>query len=590
MTGKVIDIDAIIQPDNLARELVDKFISWDIARRNWLDQKVELRNYLFATSTVGTTNETLPWKNKTHRPKLTQIRDNLHANYMSALFPKRNWFQYIGNNEEEENKEKRRVIEAYVSNKVRLSEFVTKMSRLVLDYIDYGNAFAQVDFVRKTITDTGGEEREVYVGPVLNRISPYDIVFNPLAPDFINSPKMIRNIVSLGEIKKIIEEQPERGYLADVFTKIVELRRTLQSEGSDDFEKNEALQIDGFSNFHEYLSSGMVELIQVYGDIYDVETGEYKKNRIITIADRSYVLQDEEIQTYSGNPAIFHAGWRLRPDNLYAMGPLDNLVGLQYRLDHLENLKADVFDLIAFPPLKIIGDVSDFRWGPLEKIYIAEDGDVTTMQLDTAALNADLQIAEIERTMEEMAGAPREAMGIRTPGEKTAFEVDVLQNAASRVFRNKVQYFEEIFVEPILNAFLEIGRRNLDTVDQIRIFDEETDAAVFQSITREDLTATGAIRAIGARHFAEKAETVQNLVNFMNSGVGQDEAVKAHFSGFKIAKMMEDLLDLQAYDLVSRNVRLMEAEETQRLANSAEQGLAEEDLTSGLETAQLQLP
>jgi hypothetical protein len=41
------------------------------------------------------------------------------------------------------------------------------------------------------------------------------------------------------------------------------------------------------------------------------------------------------------------------------MGPLDNLVGMQYRIDHLENLKADVFDLIAFPPLKIKGYVED---------------------------------------------------------------------------------------------------------------------------------------------------------------------------------------------------------------------------------------
>jgi hypothetical protein len=27
------------------------------------------------------------------------------------------------------------------------------------------------------------------------------------------------------------------------------------------------------------------------------------------------------------------------------MGPLDNLVGLQYRIDHLENAKADALDL-----------------------------------------------------------------------------------------------------------------------------------------------------------------------------------------------------------------------------------------------------
>jgi len=97
-----------------------------------------------------------------------------------------------------------------------------------------------------------------------------------------------------------------------------------------------------------------------------------------------------------------------------AMGPLDNLVGMQYRIDHLENLKADVFDLIAFPPIKQKGYVEDWNWGPGEKIFMAEDADVESLAPDTTALNADQQIHELEMQMEEMAGAPKEAMGIRS--------------------------------------------------------------------------------------------------------------------------------------------------------------------------------
>jgi hypothetical protein len=33
--------------------------------------------------------------------------------------------------------------------------------------------------------------------------------------------------------------------------------------------------------------------------------------------------------------------------------------------------------------------------------------------------------------MEEMAGAPKEAMGFRSPGEKTKYEVQRLESAAS---------------------------------------------------------------------------------------------------------------------------------------------------------------
>ena len=55
------------------------------------------------------------------------------------------------------------------------------------------------------------------------------------------------------------------------------------------------------------------------------------------------------------------------------MGPLDNLVGMQYRIDHLENLKADVFDQIAYPIIKIRGDVEDFDFEPAARIYMGEE-------------------------------------------------------------------------------------------------------------------------------------------------------------------------------------------------------------------------
>ena len=130
-----------------------------------------------------------------------------------------------------------------------------------------------------------------------------------------------------------------------------------------------------------------------------------------------------------GRDPIFHVGWRDRPDNLYSMGPLDNLVGMQYRIDHLENLKADVFDQIAYPVLKIRGDVEDFDFEPNARIYLGDEGDVGYLVPDSTALNADFQIQNIEAKMEMMAGAPREAMGIRSAGEKTAFEVNQLDDS-----------------------------------------------------------------------------------------------------------------------------------------------------------------
>ena len=71
---------------------------------------------------------------------------------------------------------------------------------------------------------------------------------------------------------------------------------------------------------------------------------------------------------------------------------------------------------------------------------------------------ASNEIHTLEEKMELYSGAPREAMGIRTAGEKTAFEVQSLQNAAGRIFQEKITSFEIELLEPILNAMLESAR------------------------------------------------------------------------------------------------------------------------------------
>jgi hypothetical protein len=259
------------------------------------------------------------------------------------------------------------------------------------------------------------------------------------------------------------------------------------------------------------------------------------------------------------------------------MGPLDNLVGMQYRIDHLENLRADVFDQVAFPVIKIKGDVEDFDFQPGSRIYCGDEGDVSYLQSDAAgtALTADNQINILENRMEQLAGAPREAMGIRTPGEKTAFEINSLQNAASRIFQNKTQHFERIFVEPILNAMLEAARRNMDASDVIRVFDEAIGTTIFQTITKEDITAKGKIVPMGARHFAERAQRLQNLQQLWQIK-SADPSVAAHMSGKEFARILAE--ELGEKNLFSENISVYENYETQKTAQEVQLIANEENM------------
>jgi len=575
--AQTIDIEDFLDRDQMAAEISNRYQTWENLRTTWLDEKQEIQEYIFATDTSTTTNATLPWKNRTHIPKLCQIRDNLHANYMATLFPNDNSIVWEGDDTDAETHEKRKVIQSYMQNKLRQSGFRTEVSRLVLDYIDYGNVFAMPVFEASYKEDpSSGDKIPTYIGPKIRRIAPEDIVFDPTAVTFAEAPKIIRELRTLGSLKKEIATLPEMKFKEEVFTKMMDLRGRFAAHTAGDFAKNATFQYSGFTGFWEYFNSGYVEILNYYGDFYDNATGDLYENYLISVVDRSFIIRAEPLETWLGSPPVRHAGWRQRQNNLYAMGPLDNLVGLQYRIDHLENAKADAYDLIVHPVMKISGFVEDFEYGPGERIYVSgDDGDVEFMRPDTTFLNADTQIAMYEEKMEEMAGAPKQAMGFRTPGEKTAYEVQTLENGANRVFVNKISYFEEMFIEPLLNDMLELARRNLNESDLIRVLDDETQAVTFESISKEDITARGKIRPIGARHFAQNATILQNLTQFSNSALAKDPLIMNHVSGKRLALALEVFLGIDKYKIVQENVRLYEQAEMQNVGQNLSQTVME---------------
>lgn len=586
--GSTIDLRSIIVEDQLGVTIARQWHQWNILRQPKIRDWEEIRRYIYATDTTQTTNSKLPWKNKTTIPKLCQIRDNLNANYLASIFPKRKWMFWEAAQEDSAGPEKTAAITNYMAWVISQPQFKSEIAKLILDYIDYGNCFSKVEWEDQRV-ELPDRTQVGYVGPVVKRISPLDIVFNPVAESFEKSPKIIRSLVSMGEVKELLtrlsshENQEEYERLWEYF-RLIRANMSRVAMGGELRTYDDFYNVDGFTNFQMYLQSDYVELLTFYGDMYDRETDNFYKNVQIMVIDRHKVIGMKPNPSVFGYPPIYHVGWRRRQDNLWAMGPLDNLVGMQYRLDHIENLKADVWDVVAAPMTIIKGYVEDFEWGPFEKIFTGDDGDVKMMAPPYQVLTTNNQEAMYLTTnMEEMAGSPKEAMGFRSPGEKTAYEVQRLENASSRIFQNKTVQFEEQFLERNLNGMLDCGRRNMAGLQTIPVFDDDTRLQTFLELTPDDIAGIGRIRPISARHYAEKAEIVQNLNNFFTSAIGQDPDIKTHFASIKMAQMFEDLLDLGDYKLVMPFIRVGEHADAQRLAQAAaEQVMMEAQTPAGL--------
>ncbi len=314
MTGKVMALENIISPDLLATRLTERYIQWDTLRQVAKNDWEEVRRYVYATDTTQTSNASLPWKNKTTVPKLCQIRDNLFANYIATLFPKRKWLIWEPENEDAADVEKRDAIINYMTWTIEQPTFKSEMEKIIQDYIDFGNCFATVEWVDQRVEQLD-KTQAGYVGPAVRRISPLDIVFNPTAENFMQTPKLVRSLISMGELRDLLgrmsNDENQAQYEA-LFTYLKEIRFHARQFQGDWIQKDRLYSMDGFTNFRAYLLSDMVEVLTFYGDWYDPYTDVFEKNRVITVVDRHKLIENKPNPSFFGYPPIVHSPWRRR--------------------------------------------------------------------------------------------------------------------------------------------------------------------------------------------------------------------------------------------------------------------------------------
>jgi L-cystine uptake protein TcyP (sodium:dicarboxylate symporter family) len=111
-------------------------------------QKEEIRDYIFATDTRGTSNASTSVEELDPR-SLSCARSGttsmliiwLPFSLMIGLLLGRAMMM------SSEARDTRLAIESYIENKMRMSNFRATVSQSVYDFIDYGNAFAMTEFV-----------------------------------------------------------------------------------------------------------------------------------------------------------------------------------------------------------------------------------------------------------------------------------------------------------------------------------------------------------------------------------------------------------------------------------------------------------
>lgn len=579
------EIKELQQPEGLAAAIADKFVTWENSRDKWYRNAKETLENLYATSTRDIYNQTREYDNSTHIPKITQIRDMLITYYLDAMFSLPDYVDWEAYDYDSIDVNTRNTLKSVAKQMVEDSGFKPTIRELVEDYVDYGNCFATV----VNVTDTLGDAI-IYQGPRAVRLDPLNIYFDPLASDFNRSPKIIRSIKTLGELIAESEDLPEDANMyKEALNKAIKNRSMVRdrlAETNAELIKDDMCNIAGFGNWSAYYASDTVELLTFYGDIYNMEDNKLHRNTRIVVMDRSHVLLEEPIKNYGFKSNIFKAGWRDRKDNLWSMSPLDNIKGMQFMIDFLENKRADIFNYISNPMIVTKGDVEmpEYLY-PGCQVGLDVDSDLQFARPDATALQADLYIDRYINLMEEMAGTPREAMGFRTPGEKTAFEVSQLNTASSRLFNEKTRKFELEMLEPLLTLMLRIYMTNPTRTVKIRN-QLEDGTVLFEEVNLDQLQANGRFVAMGSNTYTEKARMAQTVMQIYNSAIPSDPLVFNYFNPKTLAKIIAYTTGLDSWpDIVKENARTNAELEMRQTQEFAQQQL-EETQVRGLQNAQ----
>lgn len=554
--------------DDTAVRITEMWTRYNTERKNALNLNEEARRFVYATDIDSTSASDLMHKNRTHQPKLTQIADTLKSQYFEASLSMPAFFKFPAPKNIKPSVAT--AMEKWMMVKLEQRKFREVVGReLISDFVDYGNCFVSVDY----IVEHDNNGNVIYKGPDLKRVSPMDMVFNP-REKFHKSVKIESCNFHIADIKEFSKNYPNAGFKQGTINKAIASRHP---EGIDDWVeviKNRGINMDGYGGFDQYFKQDLAEILIYRGDVFNPSTGDIQRNRVVYIMDRVHIIRNEPSRSPSNFSGLHHAGWRIRPDNSWAQGPLDNLVGMQHRIDHLENLKADVFDVIAQPVLFVKGDdvmepSEGYRPGAI--YYGGLDSDVRSIVPDATALNADTQIANYHRMMEEMAGAPPESRGVRTPGEKTAFEVSKLDQNATMMFVDKARLFERM-LENVLKETFELMLLNFDIEDYVEVFGEDSESEGLIALASQSTLSRGNFVAIGARHWTRRNRETLEMNTFM-SGPLKDPKVRAHVDGLKLATFWERKLNIEDEGIIEEYAGIKEDVTLQAIAQEEAQKL-----------------
>lgn len=551
-----------------AGDVASLFSEWDGLRETQLSLWEEIDRYVHSTDNSDFSDH---FNHSTFIPVVSEIHDDLQSIMYGTVFPHNDWLGWQPMDQGALDTEKRKKVLSYLKHIHTLNGLRETMRKVLDDYTRYGNCFVQVVYENRSQETESGEVIPDYSGPSLRRISPYDIVFNPTATSFENTPKIIRELKSIGGFMSWVQGLQARGVQVDeeAIERVRNPNRSSTGVATSVEHKNAQYIPAGMNSIESYYNSGYVEILWFYGSVYDKETQEVTPNRLITVVDGSCVLFDVE----QVSSRVFKGTWKPRPDNLWGQGALDNIIGINYMINHRENGKSESLDRMIYPDRLYAGEVEEIYDENTDqmKYLTTEGGSVQDIAPDASVLSYQSEIEQYEARARRAARLPQQLSGFRTPGEKTAQEVQTLNDGAFRGFINRAEQFEQDVLEKVVKAEIMLARDNYGGAIPVPSQDEDR-LYEFVQVTKDDLNTNARLVPYGARRFARLLQQQAGLQQLAAGGLA--EIVRQHMDTWKTAEAVNHVFGFEEFEMFDKFASISEEVERTQLVQQAQQEVA----------------
>lgn len=319
-----------------------------------------------------------------------------------------------------------------------------------------------------------------------------------------------------------------------------------------------------------------VEILEFWGTIpSELVPGDGARNRVITVANERYLLRNRPNPFWNGKKPFLNYSPMRDPHNFFAPGKAEISQKLQIVANRFTNQVLDALDIFIDPIFFYNRDsgleTRNLMMQPGK--FIPMDGapgdQIFPLIPNLQGVQAGTEQSQmVWRWMQAGTGIVEDvAMGI--PGNRqTAREFLGRQESVATRLIMEARIAEEMFLEPLANAFNELDEQFLETPKEIAIIGDAaiTDPitgmpiqSTMDTISAMDMVPSYRARAQGAQSRLNRATKQQNLVLLMQAASANPQvAMTVNWVNFFRLIFREFEMGPNINDLINENAILMQ--------------------------------